>query len=577
MKIKKNSLQTSKVLTWFRTGSIIIMKTQLSRLIHGALVAFFVIAAGTLKVSAELKEVSLPSKDEINFIALVSGDKDLYGFYRKMNFEPIWIGREPIQQRRLKALKNAINLLDSHGLSLEVIDAVNLWDGTVDLNNPASVQEAEVRFTNLFLSYAEIINTGWLNPKEVSKKIDLSKPNPLQTEFILTEFVSSDPEKFLASLAPQTWEYAQLRKELKQLQTDVLNGGWGPQVKATRLSVGDQGSEVIKLRNRLFRMGYLPKSISSIYDLSLAHAVRIFQNVHGLSPTGTATTDTIQAINIEPEMRMQSVIVSLERSRWMNQPKDSNYVVVNIPEYKARYFEGAKVEFETPVVVGKSKENLQTPEFSKNMQFIVVNPIWHVPYSIVTEEIFPSLRNDLAAEQYITFYDNAGIQIDRSELDLTSQFKRASFPYKAKQLPGPTNPLGQVKFMFPNRHSIYLHDSPARSLFGRDYRAYSHGCIRLKRPYEFARLLLNNEGYNFDELVAATAGTDNEIAVYLKKEIPVHITYQTAWAGEDGRIHYRKDIYNRDDLIFAALNLEGDATTQDTDLEVVSVQTSFIQ
>ena len=528
-------------------------KMKLSSISKQLLVTPLIFVFGITPILGEVEKFQLPTKEQITFLELISGDREIYNYYKHTNFEPIWIGNDSIHQKRLSALKNAIVLLPTHGLSSEMIHLNDLWKESVDNTSTSTVLELELQFTNLLFEYAKIINGGVIEPGIITEKIDRRRPKLLANGLILEQFVSRDPEKYLASLAPQTLEYAVLRKELALLDHIIGQGRWGEQIEANDLSFGDEGIEVLKLKQRLSLMGYMPKSVSKDFDISLATAIRRFQHKHGLPSTGIATPETIKAINTPPEIRRKSVVVGLERTRWMNKPLGEKHIIVNIPEFKARYYDSGQVKFETSVVVGKSKENLQTPEFSRNMEFIVVNPIWNIPYSIITEEIFPSIRQDITSEESILFYDGDGNPVERSQLSLKGPFRQSSFPYTAKQMPGAKNPLGRVKFMFPNRHSIYLHDSPERSLFGRSVRAFSHGCIRLEKPMEFARLLLGKEGHDFDELYSVAEGTTNEIEIFLKERIPVHITYQTAWVDENGEINYRSDIYDRDTIIFAAM------------------------
>ncbi len=544
-----------------------------SRICTGFVTVFLAVVVATSSLPARAEPfIGLPSVQELRFFTQISGDKHIADFYRHRNYAPIWIGDDPAVQKRLNALRTAISTLDTHGLPSHAVESDGLWDIVVDMNNPDEVVKAELAFTKLYLDYAHTISSGWLDPRDVSEAIDVRKLKTVPADYLLSGMVENEPGKFLSQLAPQSMDYAHLRKELIRLQNAIDQGGWGELVDSSELKSGDKGDEVVKLRNRLIRMNYLSRSVSNSFDRALRHAVRMFQRDHGLIPTGIAGTSTIKAVNVEPEERLRSVVASLERSRWMNRSLGSQYVIVNIPEFRARYFDGGELEFETTVVVGKNEDGLQTPEFSREMEFIVVNPIWNVPVSIITEEIFPALRRDLSAEANIQFYDSDGETIDRLAIDLSTRFTPQDFPYRAKQFPGPTNPLGGVKFMFPNRHSIYLHDSPVRELFSWNYRAHSHGCIRLQDAHDFARLLLAKEGHDYDELVYFTEGTENEIEVHLKSRIPVHITYKTAWVGENGHIHYRSDVYRRDELIFAALNAPVPRMAVDGTTEMIVVQ-----
>lgn len=498
-------------------------------------------------------DITLPTPLELALLAEIGRDSSTESFYIERNFEPIWIGDNPGNQKRLSALVSAINNLESHGLTKDVFEFEFDWGGIYEPNNFEQVAEKEIQITEIFLRYAKVINSGYLNPSEVSELMDIDPLGQLPPYYLLKGITENDPEFYLLQLAPQSDEYTVLRKTLFKLRNAISEGGWGESILASELIPGQEGSEVIKLRNRLIRMGYLPRNSSPEYDLVLKKAVQLFQIDHGLTPTGTANYNTIEAINVSPETKLESVIVALERIRWTNRSLGPWYVLVNIPEFKARFFDQGQIKFETGVVVGKNEENLQTPEFSDEMEYLVVNPIWHVPASIILEEIIPSLRQNLASEALIEFSDLNGNRIDRSNINLAQEFTRSNLNITAKQLPGPTNPLGGVKFMFPNSHNIYLHDSPIRNLFDREYRAFSHGCIRLKKAHDFARFLLSLEGLNYDSIVTRSKEVKGEQHVQLSLSLPVHITYRTVWVSPEGRVNYRKDVYERDKLVYKTL------------------------
>lgn len=506
----------------------------------------------TIPVKAAL-DISLPTPLELALVTNIDGNSSTEKFYVERNFEPIWIGDKEENQIRLRALVKAIANLDSHGLTKDIFKEKFNWEDSYSDTDYEQIAEKEIQITKIYLRYAKVINSGFLKPSEISEVMDIDILEPLPPYYLLKGITENDPETYLLQLVPQNDEYAVLQKTLFKLRQNKSDGGFGEQIIAAELLPGQVGSEVTKLRNRLIRMGYLPRSSSSNYNLALKKAVQIFQIDHGLTPTGIANYNTIEAINLPVEVKLEAITVALERNRWMNRSLGPWYVLVNIPEYKARFFDQGQIKFETGVVVGKNEENLQTPEFSDEMEYLVVNPIWHVPASIVLEEIIPSLRQSLESEAMIIFADRDGNQIDRTSINWSKNFTENNLNFTARQLPGPTNPLGGVKFMFPNSHNIYLHDSPIRNLFDREYRAYSHGCIRLKRAHDFARFLLTLEGKDYDAIASQSKKMDAEQEVQLTLNIPVHITYRTAWVTPDNRVNFRKDIYERDKLVYKAL------------------------
>ena len=262
-------------------------------------------------------------------------------------------------------------------------------------------------------------------------------------------------------------------------------------VNADILKPGENGGEVTKLRNRLIRMGYLKKTYSPVYDSGLKSAVKKFQGAHGLKSDGIAGKITIAEINIPSSERLKLIVASLERRRWLNKPYDGKYVVVNIPEFKLRIVNKGETTYESKVVVGKNSPSTYTPEFSNKLKYLVINPSWYVPKSIVIEEILPDIRENINASSELLFTDKNGELISREIINF-DEFEDEEFPYGMKQPPSLNNPLGQVKFMLPNRHNIHLHDSPSKELFLEEERAFSHGCVRVHEPFKLAYEILKD-------------------------------------------------------------------------------------
>ncbi|NHX27611.1 L,D-transpeptidase family protein, partial [Escherichia coli] len=230
-----------------------------------------------------------------------------------------------------------------------------------------------------------------------------------------------------------------------------------------------------------------------------------------------------------------------ERERWMPADRGRRHVLVNITDFHARIIAGGKVEFQTRSVVGANDKDRRTPEFSDVMEHMVVNPTWNVPRSIATKEYLPMLKEDPGAVSHLTLIDQRGQIVSREGMDF-SEYDTTNFPFDMKQPPSNSNALGLVKFIFPNPHNIYLHDTPAKSLFGRESRAFSHGCIRLNDPFDFAYALLGRQTNDPEGYFHAVLRTGRETQVDLKEPLPVHIIYRTALTGPKGRVEFRRDI-----------------------------------
>jgi murein L,D-transpeptidase YcbB/YkuD len=242
----------------------------------------------------------------------------------------------------------------------------------------------------------------------------------------------------------------------------------------------------------------------------------------------------------------------LERRRWLSKPYDSKYVVVNIPEFKLRIVNKGETIYESKVVVGKNSPSTYTPEFSNKLKFLVINPSWYVPKSIVIEEYLPDIRENINASSELFFTDKNGKFISREIINF-DKFDDEEFPYGMKQPPSPNNPLGQVKFMLPNRHNIYLHDSPSKELFLEEERAFSHGCVRVHEPFKLAYEILKDNIEDPSFVLNYLLKNTKEFKLTLKDDIPVHIVYLTAWSDSGDHISYRKDIYGRDSEIYQSL------------------------
>jgi murein L,D-transpeptidase YcbB/YkuD len=341
------------------------------------------------------------------------------------------------------------------------------------------------------------------------------------------------------------------------------NGGWGKPVPQGKFSVGDSGPEIVALRNRLIAQKYLDRSVSGVFDEKMLRAVKEFQTNHGLLADGIVGPGTIEELNVNVFERLKSVTVALERERWMSLRnvtedfKKSRTIVVNLTDFTAKILDDGVVTFETRSVIGTDKDDQRSPEFSDVMEYMVINPSWYVPRSITVKEYLPNLQQDPASHSYLTmFVPDTGDVVPRHAVDFT-QFDEDTFPFELKQMPSPSNALGRVKFMLPNRHNIYLHDTPHKTLFLKEQRAFSHGCIRLQQPFEFAYALLEKQSSNPVSEFHNILETGLETTVALKEHIPVHIIYRTAVTSADGRMGFRRDVYGRDALIFEALESVG--------------------
>lgn len=484
-----------------------------------------------------------------------SRDEDIAAFYRARHFAPIWTGEGEEYRTRRAELLRALSTAQMHGLPEARYSVDGLLEMLQDARTPRDQGLAEVALSDVFLRYARDIQTGVLVPSRVDSRIVRKVPYRDRQTY-LKDLLDGNPAAFFRALPPRSMEYNALMKEKLQMEALLENGGWGRAVNASKLSPGDSGVAVIALRDRMIAMGYLTRSNTRTYNDTLKAAVQRFQLDHGLTADGVAGTGTIREINKSVATRLQSVVVALERERWMNKDRGARHILVNIPDFTAKVMDDGDVTFVTRAVVGALSDDRPTPEFSDVMEHMVINPSWYVPRSIITKEYLPLLKRNAGAVGHIEITDRRGRKVNRGAVDF-SKYTARSFPYSMRQPPSPRNALGLVKFMFPNKHNIYLHDTPAKNLFSRDVRAFSHGCVRLAQPFDFAYTLLAKQTDEPQAYFQRILKSGRETKVNLETQVPVHIIYRTAFTTPKGQTQYRADIYGRDARIWSALSQAG--------------------
>ncbi len=484
-------------------------------------------------------------------------DKDLTAFYRANGYQPIWTGRGNRDKARRQAFLRAISDAPAHGLPVARYSPDTLKTNIRRIRSPRDLGRLEVEMSRLFLTYARDVQTGILTPRRVDAEI--VRRVPLRDrKATLVSFANASPQGFLKSLPPKSAEYTRLMKEKVQLERLIGKGGWGQEVPVSKLEPGMQGPRVAALRNRLIRMGFMNRSASQTYDNTLRNAVATFQRDHGLITDGIAGKGTLTEINRSPEYRLGQVVVAMERERWLNLPggRGERHVWVNLADFRTRLYDNGKVTFETKSVIGERHPEKRSPEFSDMMEYMEINPDWTVPRSVLGRDYLPKFQQDPYAASYLQLTDDAGRPVPRDQIDF-SQYTTETFPFTVRQPPGRANALGTVKFMFPNPHAIYLHDTPQRHLFARETRAFSAGCIRLHDPHDFAYVLLSKQMRDPEPYFQRILRSGQQTIVELEKKVPVHLEYRTAFTEPKGRTQFRRDVYGRDAKILRALQEAG--------------------
>jgi L,D-transpeptidase YcbB len=485
--------------------------------------------------------------------ATASSDEAIAEWYRSSGYETLWTGPEDAARRL--AFLTAIGRAEAHGLPVPRYDAAVLTRMLKAAETEGDRGRVEVEMTRAYLAWAHDLTSGALTPKDVDSGI-LREIDEIDPQVLLARIASGDAEAVLAWLEPKSPAYLQLMKAKFGLEAQIAAGGWGQTVPGEALAPGDKGPAVVALRDRLIRMGYLGPTAIAGYDRALQAAVTDFQLSHGLLPDGAAGEATIIEINRGPEDRLRSVIVAMERERWMDFDRSTRHVWVNLPDFKARIIDEGRTIFETRVVIGKDVPDQRSPEFSDEMEHMVINPSWGVPRSIIVKEYLPLLQQNPNAVGHLQVVDGRGRVVSRGSVDF-SAYNARNFPFALRQPPSDGNALGKVKFMFPNPYNIYLHDTPSKSLFDKEVRAYSHGCIRVADPFDLAHELLSWQSDDAEAEFNAALESGRETTVKLLKTLPVHLVYFTAYPDAKGRIAYRRDVYGRDAELYNALAVAG--------------------
>jgi len=481
-------------------------------------------------------------------------------FYEARAFEPIWstgAGRS-----RLTALLNAVDRSDGHGLDPEAYHRTALGD----LMAALATNESEEARTNLellasdaFLLLGSHLLHGRVNPETIDPEW-LANRRQARMDEVLAEAVATDRiEEALFELAPRDARYRAMLDQARSVRAIVDRGGWPAVAPGPRLEVGSNEPRVADLRARLEAEGVEPPPAASgdpaHFDEGLDRAVRAFQERHGLEVDGVVGVATITALNVPAERRLRQIWINLERWRWLPADLGERHIEVNVLGFEVKVVEQGRTVSVHRAVVGRPFR--ATPTFSGSMTYLVLSPYWHVPPTIAAVDKLPMIRRDpniITAERMTLLEQGTDRPVDPFSVDWSAmtgaEFNRR---YRLRQEPGPNNALGFVKFMFPNGHNVYLHDTPTRSLFDRSSRDFSSGCIRIEGAFDLAEYLLSDRPDWTRERIEQVARAGVERTVPLARAVPVHLLYWTAWMDEAGRPHYRDDIYNRDDIVWRAL------------------------
>jgi L,D-transpeptidase YcbB len=455
---------------------------------------------------------------------------------------PLWFIENGFDHTRTAALLQSLaqSANDAIDLSTYPLGALEKAVTAIDSTKTPSaeqISEADVLLTATYVRLAEDLLTGQIDPKGISQSWHID-PSEEHVDSALTDGLHTEAlGDAIARMRPAGDDYAVLQRALTRYHEIVARGGWPsvPRGKPLRPGMTDPANRLDALRARLAAEGFVADSATtgSVYDSTLAGAVAKYQTVHGITPDSVLDDETASALDVPAAHRLGQIAANLERMRWLPRSLGSRkYIVVNVPAFQLHAYEDGKKAFDMKVIVGAEFDGRRTPAFSDSMQSIVFRPYWMVPDDIAKKEIWPKARRDAG------YLERNGYQVVR--IDGRTRIR---------QRPGEKNALGLVKFLFPNDFSIYLHDTPNRSLFANDVRAFSHGCIRVERPEELAAWVL---GWPIERVREAMHGTRDDRHMTVREKVPVYITYLTVYAS-DGEIRFGNDLYARDEAVVALI------------------------
>ncbi len=492
-------------------------------------------------------------------------EEDLYSskllpkVYVENNFYPLWL-KSSNDLVRLDSFLKYIEQLEYHGFNpsdyhLDALKAIRS-ELTAESSSPYLIAAIDILASDAFLLIASHLYNGKINPESLKTEWGIQRQRPeLALDEKLCKIVYSDSiHEFMELFYPKNRYYTNVVEEVKFLKDNITQEE-KIQIPSNRLTLDvDQDSTYnYEIAKRLEELGYLQRD-TSFYEDSLTHlldGIKKLQTSFGLIPDGRVGLNTLEAMNLSKEEKLKKLLVNLERMRWLPEEKTARRVLVNIADFTLDFMEDEDTIIHMRTVVGRDFR--QTPVFEAKMTYLVFSPTWTIPPGILRNDVLPAVAKDMAylAKNNMVVLDRSGKKIDANSIDW-KKARTGNFPYMIRQMPGDNNALGRVKFMFPNKFNVYLHDTPSKNLFDRDNRTFSSGCIRVEQPTELAfHLLQDTVNWNYPT-IRQNMGLKNERTVVLKNPVGVYIYYLTAWGSKEG-VYYRKDIYSRDEELYLAL------------------------
>lgn len=478
-------------------------------------------------------------------------------FYIEREMAPVWVNNEAPTERA-RDLLHVLETSTYDGLNPQDYDIRTIRE-LMDARSGGELAELDLRLSLSLMQFLSDLGSGRTEPTALDPDLFVYPQDIDKNRAIRAAAKADDIRVFVGGYRPRQIDYWRLKGVLATYRSIARTGGWPTVELGPTLKEGERSPRVSQLRARLIRGGDLARpAIGSapvdraLFDEALVQAVKSFQQRHGLEQDGHVGPNTLRALNVPIEERIEQLVLNLERRRWMADRRPSRYIHVNLADFHLELIDRGQVVFDTPVVIG-SQYN-KTPVFSADMTYLVVNPYWTVPKSIARRVILPKVKDDpsyLSQNGFDVFGSwrrNASI-LDADGLDWSRMRPADLSGYKLRQRPGPKNALGQLKFMLPNEFDIYLHDTPNQTHFAENQRSFSNGCVRVADPEGLANAILQGQsGWTLDQIQEAVESGERT-QINLDKALPVQISYLTAWVDDVNRVHFRNDVYERDQIL----------------------------
>ena len=475
-------------------------------------------------------------------------------FFEGRAFKPAWTGPQSPE-----AVVAAIRRLDEDGLTpadyhLAAIE--RLLAGRSKAPSADADADLQILLTDAVAALVDHVRYGKVKPVTLDPRwnVDPRVGTPALETTLAELEAAAAPAGAIDALKPTHFIYAGLKKELGRLREVAKAGGWAIVPAGAVLKPGARDPRVTLIRKRLIATGDLPSSTppdSDAYDKDVVTAVKLFQERHRFTADGTMGKVTLDALNVSVASRIDQVRINLERARWVVGGLSDSFVLVNLPAFKVYFIRDKKNVWETRAQIGKQAR--ATPAFRADIRYLVLNPDWTVPPGIL-EDVLSGMRKgqNPVAKKNLSILDRQGNAVDPASIDWAKASTR-NFGYTLRQPPGPENALGRVKFIFPNQHFVFLHDTPSKEHFSADQRTFSSGCIRVENPLDLASVLLEPDGWTRQRVQGVVDAGDSQ-TVLLKTPLPVLIVYWTVSVGTAGDLHFARDVYNLDPSVLRGLD-----------------------